>query len=155
MITNRIEILIHIKTTIALILTELNLLGEYEVLERNVVVGTIPSIQIRYPMKQNMLNLRMKANSGYEVTVESEPRMNTRPTKFGHTMAMYYQVILDQYRESGGLSDGLLAIIGSNQFDIPESPIIREAVRSEEGITPPRAIIAIRRVNFMQNLTFA
>lgn len=155
MINNRIEILIHIRDVIQLILTGSGTLGRYEVLTNNAVVGEIPSIQIRYPMKPQVVNLRMKRNSGVEVTIESEPRMTNKPVKFGYNISRYYQVIIDEYRETGGLTDSVTAIIGSNAFDIPESPIIREGIVTKEGVEPPRAILAIRRVNNMPNLFFS
>ena len=154
MITDRITVLIQIRERIQLILTQLNLLGQYEVLKNNQVVGVIPSATIRYPMKQDNLNLRMKKNTGLELIVESEPQITTANFKFGFGLSKYYSVILDSYKENGGLEEGVTAIMGSNLFSIPEAPLIFPCRKDESGIIPARALISIRRVQFLENLTF-
>ena len=152
--SNRLETLIKIKEGLQCILgvDGGNYLGEYEVIKNNVVVAKIPSIKIRYPMQKENLNTRMKANSGIECIIESEPQILNKPVKFGYNFHQFYQVILDQHAELGDLMSSVQFLISSNYFDIPESPVIRGAIKQDSGILPPRALIFVRRVNFTSNL---
>lgn len=130
----------------------LNLLGQYEIIKSGVVVSTQPSIQIRYPLNPSNVTMRMKADSGIECIIESEQDIINKPTKFGHRFDKYFQVILDQHKLLGDLTTAVEGVISSNYFDIPESPVIREAMKNASGIVPPRALIFIRQVSWKQNL---
>lgn len=154
MTDNRTQTLIQIKNGLELILGVEggNFLGVYEVIKNGAVVTTIPSIKIRYPMLKENMNTRMRVNSGIECTIDSEPQIINKPIKFGYNFHKYYQVILDQHLELGDLMSSVEFIISSNYFDIPESPVIRGAIKQESGIIPPRALIFIRQANFAKNL---
>lgn len=130
----------------------LNLLGQYEIIKNGVVVSTQPSIQIRYPLNPSNVTMRMKSDSGIECIIESEQDIVNRPGKFGHRFDKYFQVILDQHKLLGDLTTAVEGVISSNYFDIPESPVIREAMKDASGIVPPRALIFIRQVSWKQNL---
>jgi hypothetical protein len=154
MADNRLQTLIKIRNGLELILgvDGGNYLGVYEVLKNGIVATTIPAIKIRYPMKIDNMNTRMKTNSGIECTIESEPQVINKPIKFGYNFHKYYQIILDQHAELGDLLSSVELIISSNFFDIPESPVIRSAIKQESGIIPPRALLFIRHANYSANI---
>ena len=154
MTDTRQETLLKIRNELDLILgvNGLNLLGKYEILKNGVVVSSVPSIKIRYPLQPVNVNTRMKVDSGIECIVESEQDIINRPGKFGHRFDKYFQVILDQHKLLGDLTTAVEGVISSNYFDIPESPVIREAMQKETRIIPPRALIFIRQVTWKQNL---
>ena len=154
MADTRQETLIKIRNGLELILgvNGLNLLGKYEVVRNGVVINTVPSIQIRYPLNPSNVTMRMKSDSGIECIIESEQDIINRPSKFGHRFDKYFQVILDQHKLLGDLTTAVEGVISSNYFDIPESPVIREAMKDASGIVPPRALIFIRQVSWKQNL---
>lgn len=150
----RQETLLKIRNGLQLILgiDGLNLLGVYEVVQNNIVVSTVPSIKIRYPLQKENITTRLRKESGIECTIESEQDIITRPSKFGHRFDKYYQVILDQHKPLGDLTTAVEGIISSNYFDIPESPVVREAIKNETGTIPPRALLFIRQVTWKNNL---
>jgi len=155
MTDTRQQTLIKIRNGLELILGETygyNLLGKYEIIRNGVVIDTVPSIQIRYPLQTPNVTMRMKTGSGIECIIESEQDIINRPNKFGHRFDKYFQVILDQHNPLGDLTTAVEGIISSNYFDIPESPVIRPATKSQSGVTPPRALIFIRQVTWKENL---
>jgi len=154
MTDTRQDTLLKIKRGLLMILGEdgLNLLGKYEIVKNGVVVSNQPSIQIRYPLNPSNVTMRMKSDSGIECIIESEQDIINKPTKFGHRFDKYFQVILDQHKLLGDLTTAVEGVISSNYFDIPESPVIREAMKNASGIVLPRALIFIRQVSWKTNL---
>lgn len=128
----------------------LNVLGQYELLQGANIIGVTPSIRIRYGAKEQTPQ-RIKKESGIELIIEAQTEYEMLYMGQGQQEKHTWTLILDQHDPYKSLSGTVSYICSFGFLHIPRSPIIRPAqeLPNNQGIAPARAVIEIQYTNYV------
>ena len=130
----------------------MNLLGKYQLKSGKKILGEVPSIQIRYPLKtagEEILRSIVE-DSGLECIIEPQPDIVANPMiAMARKSEKYYQISLDQHDPTETLTEAIEALCCDPRLFISETVDVRGALKTEEGILPPRAILYHKQASFL------
>jgi hypothetical protein len=124
--------------------SQLNVLGQYELLSGTTIVATVPSIKVNYPMAQEKVVRRMKKDTGVECVISHEPSTYHKYHGFGNVnITNYWEIILDMHHPTNSLNNVVTHLLRLPTLHFPERPILRPAYTLEgnKGIAPARAVL--------------
>lgn len=131
--------------------TQLNLLGQYQLISGTTVVSTVPAIKIDYPTTNEKFIRKVVPNSGIECVITSEPQNYHRYKSFGNSVVYrYWEIILTQHKLNEGVTDCVEQLLQLRTLYIPETPIIRSARQTKEGVELARAVIYVCQPFYLQ-----
>lgn len=150
------QILVAIRGVILAVLGSdgINSLGVFELINNGVVVLEVPAIEIRYGIQEPEKNItkRMKLFSGVRVTIFDQPDIVPSLHKNRNILYTdYYTIAIDDFHPTRGLSDSIKAICGISSLRVDPSIAISSARQGDDGFTPTRALLYVRRDTFQLN----
>lgn len=144
--------------------TGLNLLGTYDLVSGDTVVGTSPAIAVNYPLLSNSVNTtttspknivkKLQPESGIECIIQSDPDFVPRHFRFANRQIIkFFEIALDQYNPTEGLIEAVEGILRDKRLYIQEEPIFRPAILdyNNGGVLPPRALLYHQQTQFLES----
>lgn len=149
------ELLKRLKTILLDILgpDNLNVLGQFEFLDKTKVIGTSPAIRIGFPLASEQPIFRVKKDSGIQCTIDSIPFVHFQKQGAGCIRThRNFGIYLDQYNPKLGLEDALEALIRMPRLYFLGDPIVSSVkIDPDKGFIPARAILYVQRITISRS----